>query len=167
MAPFWRAPYGEHNLEILRWSEEIGYTHVSWTCGRVLEEGLDTLDWVYDHESPIYFSAEDIRDKIIHFGEENPEGANGGIVLMHLATSRPVEDRVHSQLSAIIEGLQKKGYNLTTVGDVINLSGGSVYSEQSKDNEPVKNLWVSKRKEPDTLKEGKRRAVSISSQRLP
>jgi peptidoglycan/xylan/chitin deacetylase (PgdA/CDA1 family) len=167
MAPFWRAPYGEHNLEILRWAEEIGYTHVSWTCGRVLEEGLDSLDWVHNHESPIYFSAEEIRDKIIHFGEENPEGANGGIVLMHLATSRPLEDRIHFQLSAIIEGLRKRGYNLSTVGEIISLPGGSVYSEQAKDNEPVKNLWVSKSKGSNSVKERRRRAVSLSSQRVP
>ncbi|MGA1865591.1 MAG: polysaccharide deacetylase family protein [bacterium] len=162
MAPLWRAPYGEHNLEILRWAEEIGYTHVSWTCGRVLEEGLDTLDWVHNHESPIYFSAKEIRDKIIHFGEGNPEGANGGIVLMHLATSRPLEDRVHLQLPAIIEGLQKRGYNLSTVGEVISSAEGSVYSEQAKDDEHVKNLWVSKGKDS---KDKKRRAVSVSSKR--
>ena len=112
-------------------------------------------------------SAEEIKDKIIHFGEGNPEGANGGIILMHLATSRPVEDRVHLQLSAIIEGLQKRGYNLSSVGEVISFYGGSVYSEQAKENEPVKNLWVSKGKDSNTIKERKRRAVSSSSQRLP
>ena len=139
MAPFWRAPYGEHNLEILRWGEEIGYNHVSWTCGRVLEEGLDSLDWVYNEDSPIYFSAEEIRDKIIHFGEGSSEGANGGIVLMHLASSRPIEDRIHHRLPEIIEGLRKRGYHFSTVSQVIDLPQKPIYAEEKKETSPAKS----------------------------
>lgn len=135
MAPFWRAPYGEQSLDILRWAEEIGYTHVSWTCGRVLEEGLDTLDWVYNTDSPIYYSAEEIADKIIHYGEETPEGANGGIILMHLATSRSVEDRIHRRLPTIIEGLRKRGYHLSLVSESIDFPRDSVVQKAENRHE--------------------------------
>ncbi|MGA1868983.1 MAG: polysaccharide deacetylase family protein [bacterium] len=120
IAPFWRAPYGGHNLEIRKWAEEIGYTHISWTCARVLAESLDTLDWVYDPTSSIYYSAEEIRDKIISFGKELPTGANGGISLMHLSTGRPPGDRIHKQLPQIIEGLRTRGYIFVTIGELLD-----------------------------------------------
>ncbi|MGA1823031.1 MAG: polysaccharide deacetylase family protein [bacterium] len=119
IAPFWRAPYGGHNLEIRKWAEELGYTHISWTCGRVLAESLDTLDWVYDPNSDIYFSAKDIRDKLVSFGENLPHGANGGISLMHLSTGRPKNDRIHKQLPSIIEGLRNRGYTFKTIGELL------------------------------------------------
>jgi peptidoglycan/xylan/chitin deacetylase (PgdA/CDA1 family) len=163
MSPFWRAPYGEHNLEILEWAEEIGYMHVSWTCGRVYEESLDTLDWVYNRESPIYYSAQEIRDKIIHFGEGTPEEAHGGIVLMHLATSRPLEDRIHRQIPGIIEGLRKRGYTLSTIGDLLELPGGSVTAGADKDAGSFNNPWISKKKEKMTTRTLRRRVRTPSS----
>ena len=159
MSPFWRAPYGEHNIDILSWGEEIGYTHVSWTCGRVLEEGLDSLDWVYNKESPIYFSAEEIREKIIHFGEDTPEGANGGIVLMHLATSRPIEDRIHQQLPDIIEGLQKRGYRLAPVSEVIDTHQSSILADRKNFQDLTKD--VSPEKEDSKPKGRRRRKIPL------
>jgi peptidoglycan/xylan/chitin deacetylase (PgdA/CDA1 family) len=119
IAPFWRAPYGGHNLHIRKWAEDIGYTHISWTCGRVLSESLDTLDWVYDPNSSIYFSSEAIRDKVVNFGKDLPSGVNGGISLMHLSTGRPVHDRIHKELPSIIEGLRKRGYRFVTIGELL------------------------------------------------
>lgn len=129
MAPFWRSPYGEYNLQILKWAEEIGYCHIGWTCGRVLEEGLDTLDWVYNAESPIYYSAEEIKDKIVNFGQDSPDGANGGIILMHLASSRPVNDRIHLQLPSIINGLYKRGYHFAKISENLDVP----YKSEEKD----------------------------------
>ncbi len=166
MAPFWRSPYGEHNLEILKWAEEIGYVHVGWTCGRILEEGLDTLDWVYNSESPIYYSAKEIREKIVGFGEDTPEGANGGIVLMHLASSRPAEDRIHYQIPAIIEGLRKRGYHLSRVSDIIEFQqekGESLISEKKarkSGTKTVKTVKTVKKKDKssnNSQKTGRRR----------
>ncbi|MBN2372598.1 polysaccharide deacetylase family protein [bacterium] len=146
MAPFWRAPYGEQTLEILNWAEEIGYTHVSWTCGRDLEDGLDTLDWVHNTDSPIYYSSEEIADKIMHYGEGTPEGANGGIILMHLATSRPAEDRVHRRLPHIIEGLINRGYRLSLVSDIIDLDKGPVVQKAENQHKSDQAIKVNKAK---------------------
>ena len=88
MNKLWRAPYGEHNYEIRQWAAEVGYRHIGWTVGKNWEEGMDTMDWVADKNSPAYHSADEVVEKILAFGNGNKEGANGTIILMHLGTTR-------------------------------------------------------------------------------
>jgi len=116
LAPYWRAPYGEHNAEIRSWAAEAGYRHVAWTHG--VGEDLDTRDWVSDRGSHIYWSAEEIRDRILAFGRGRPEEANGGIILMHLGTTRQA-DRAHARLRDIVDGLRGRGYGLVTIGEML------------------------------------------------
>ena len=114
MVPFWRAPYGEQNSTLRRWAQEAGYQHVSWTSDPERRKTLDSLDWVADPSLRIYCSAEAVRDRILGYGEE----ANGGIVLMHLGTSR-THDRVHERLGEIIDGLRGNGYRMVKVSELL------------------------------------------------
>lgn len=123
MSHYWRAPYGETNLEIRKWAEELGYIHVSWTCGRDWEDGLDSLDWVTDPSSGRYHTAEQIRNQIINFGQGTEFGANGGIVLMHFSTYRPHQDKVYLQLPEIIAGLRAKGYEIVPISQLLEGKG--------------------------------------------
>jgi peptidoglycan/xylan/chitin deacetylase (PgdA/CDA1 family) len=118
MAPFWRAPFGEHNGEIRAWAAEAGYRHVSWTRGAGTAEDLDTRDWVADRSSRIYRSREEIAALLLAFGNRQPEGLNGGIVLMHLGTHRRT-DRPHESLPEILKALQEQGYRLVTVSELL------------------------------------------------
>jgi peptidoglycan/xylan/chitin deacetylase (PgdA/CDA1 family) len=117
MSPYWRAPYGEHNEEIRRWAGEMGYLHVEWTRDLSAREDLDTRDWVADPHSPIYYRAEEVRDRILQFGQASPAQANGGIILLHLGTQRR-EEQVHRELPTIIERLRRQGYRLVPVSEL-------------------------------------------------
>ncbi|MFQ5824021.1 MAG: polysaccharide deacetylase family protein [bacterium] len=119
MAPYWRAPYGEHNLEIREWAAELGYRHIEWTLGQNWENNMDTMDWVADTTSPAYRSADEILDKILNFGNGSEFGANGTIILMHLGTLRD-KDFPHRKLPKIIDGLREQGYELVTISQMVN-----------------------------------------------
>ncbi len=124
MAPFWRAPYGEHNAQIRAWAAEAGYRHISWTRGAGVAEDLDTLDWVADRSSRIYHSREEIVTRILEFGHGRPEGINGGIILMHLGSNRKT-DRPHEGLPQLLRTLQSQGYRIATISDLLDrLPGG-------------------------------------------
>jgi peptidoglycan/xylan/chitin deacetylase (PgdA/CDA1 family) len=118
MAPFWRAPFGEHNEEIRAWAADAGYRHISWTRGVGTAEDLDTRDWVADRSSRIYRSRDEIAARLMGFGAGRPEGLNGGIVLMHLATHRQM-DRPHESLPQILKTLQDHGYRLVTISELL------------------------------------------------
>ena len=117
MTPYWRAPYGEHNMEIRRWAAELGYLHVGWTRDASGED-LDSRDWVADPESRIYASAREIRERILGFGKGRGHGAGGGIILLHLGTQRR-EDQVHLELPEIIDRFLAQGYQLVTISELL------------------------------------------------
>jgi peptidoglycan/xylan/chitin deacetylase (PgdA/CDA1 family) len=119
MVPFWRAPFGEHNAEIRGWAAETGYRHISWTQGAGRAEDLDTRDWVADRSSRIYRSREEIAARILEFGRGQPEGLNGGVILMHLATHRQT-DRPHESLPEILQSLRDAGYRLITISELVD-----------------------------------------------
>lgn len=118
MHPFWRAPYGEHNLEIREWAAELGYRHVGWTKGSDWERTMDTLDWVADPESPAYHSADEIYDKITAAAGQAPQGLNGSVILMHLGSLRN-GDFPHTRLSELIDSLRGMGYEFVPVSDLV------------------------------------------------
>lgn len=118
MAPYWRAPYGEENAEIRAWAAEAGYRHISWTRDYGRKESLDSRDWVANRRSRIYLTADAIQERILNYGGNKGEGSNGGIVLMHLGTSRPT-DQVHKRLPEIIEALKGRGYRLVTISELL------------------------------------------------
>ena len=116
MDPYWRAPFGEENNEIRAWASELGYLHVGWTRGR--RYNLDTLDWVADRKSPIYFDAAELARRMVAFGDVNKTTLNGGIVLMHLGSDREEQDRLDRALPQLIAGLRERGIRFVTVSQM-------------------------------------------------
>jgi peptidoglycan/xylan/chitin deacetylase (PgdA/CDA1 family) len=113
MAPYWRAPYGEHNSEIRKWAKNSGYLHVHWTNGRNWREGLDTMDWLANPNSQGYTSSEETKKRILK------NVSNGSIILMHLGTKRK-KDPIHNKLEEMVEELRLKGYKLVTISELID-----------------------------------------------
>ena len=120
MLPLWRAPYGEHNLEIRRWAAELGYTHVAWTANPRNRQNMDSLDWVPSATTPGYFPALLIKDRLLSFGQNEPDQANGAIILMHLGSQRELRDRLDKYLPEIIKTFRQRGYEYITASELID-----------------------------------------------
>lgn len=115
MLKYWRAPYGEHNLQVRRWAAELGYSQIGWTIGK--GENLDTFDWVADTSATVYKTSDDILSKVLNFGSSNGDNANGGIILMHLDTQR-TQDPVYKIIPALIDSFRTRGYEFVTISEM-------------------------------------------------
>jgi len=115
MDPLWRAPYGEHNVEIRKWAEELGYRHVGWS------EGADTLDWATLKERKLYRTGNAILDRL-HARMERQDG-EGLIVLMHLGSGRPIEDRPARVLGPFLDRALANGWRFECVGTYLRATG--------------------------------------------
>ncbi|MBD3317418.1 MAG: polysaccharide deacetylase family protein, partial [Chitinivibrionales bacterium] len=125
--PIWRAPYGERNREICLWARQAGYLHVGWGQGRTWAENLDTNDWVPDEHTPGYHSPREVYEKIMRRAVKKPYGINGGIILLHLGTVRKEpEKQVHLIVGRLIDSLQKRGYRVVPVTEMVKKSGVDV-----------------------------------------
>jgi probable sporulation protein (polysaccharide deacetylase family) len=85
-------PYGERGPAVLEAAQELGYRTVLWS--------IDTVDW----QRP---APEVIRKRVLNKME------NGAIVLMH-----PTAPTINA-LPGIIDALQEQGYQLITVGKML------------------------------------------------
>jgi peptidoglycan/xylan/chitin deacetylase (PgdA/CDA1 family) len=112
MAPYWRAPFGEINRQILKWGRDAGYTHVFWS------PHLDTLDWVASPEDPLFRTPQQILASILSREARQPGGVDGGIVLMHLGSERDNEMRADRILPDLISKLKARAYTFASVDEV-------------------------------------------------
>ena len=91
-----RAPYGDINKKLLAAAKECGYQTIAWD--------VDSEDWK-DYGV----------DSIIDMTVDNQTLGNGSIVLLHVGTKYTAE-----ALGKIITGLEKKGYEIVPVSQLIN-----------------------------------------------
>lgn len=111
MDPYWRAPYGEQTKELRAWAEEIGFRHVGWS------EGADTLDWATPHEKHIYRSGDAVMVRLHQ--RLARQDADGLIVLMHLGSGRPEEDRPSKTLGAFMDRAAREGWHFVRVSEYL------------------------------------------------
>ena len=108
MAPLWRAPYGEHNQDILRWAADAGWAHVGWT------PSMDTLDWVTDTRSHLYRDADEIARRLLALPDRDAHGGHGAIVLMHLGSERPAQEQLGRILPLVLADYRSRGLKILT-----------------------------------------------------
>jgi peptidoglycan/xylan/chitin deacetylase (PgdA/CDA1 family) len=97
--PFWRPPYGAYNGTVLDAAASVGYT-------KTFLWDVDTIDW-----RPISGggpTAESMARKVV----DNAVG--GSDVLMHLGGFETLD-----ALPAMIDGLRGRGFQLTTLSDML------------------------------------------------
>lgn len=115
MAPFWRAPFGEINKDILLWAAEAGYKHIGWS------QRCDTWDWVADTTSALYRSNGQILDHVLTL--EKSSGLDGKILLMHLGTERKA-DYPYLVLEDMIQTLKNRGYRFLKISELLKKKAG-------------------------------------------
>lgn len=103
-----RAPFGSYNDTLIKTAEELNLTTIQWD--------IDTLDWKG-------LSAMEITNRVIN------NVKNGSIILCHNNA-----DHITEALPLILDRLQKQGYTITSIGDLI-----------MKDNYYVDNLGVQRK----------------------
>lgn len=89
----YRCPYGEYNDTVIKAAEDNGYKVIQWSIDSLDYEGLN-VDQMWDR---------------INKGLKT-----GSIILMHNGTENTADS-----LETIIKNIQKKGYNIVKISDLI------------------------------------------------
>ena len=147
MSPYWRAPYGEVNTELIEWAADEGYIHIGWTTDHDRKKSLDTLDWVSDTESDLYLDPGEIKERILSY-DDSGDGLRGGIVLMHLGSHRTT-DRLSSELGEVIDSVMAKGYEVVKVSELFEKKR-SALREEAAEEERIALKNAPKKPHPST-----------------
>lgn len=90
-----RPPYGDYNDDVVNVSRSMGYYPVQWD--------VDSLDWKD-------YGSQAIIDRVLN----DPHLGNGSIILMHNGAKY-----TPAALEAVITGLQKKGFEIVPISQLI------------------------------------------------
>lgn len=103
-------PYEYYNAETAQNLIDLGYKLVNPTPGIITGH-----DWM-PKEASNYMSAEDQVQTIWDYEASSETGLNGAVILVHAMNypCRTDEDRVHTHLGEIIDGLRERGYSFKT-----------------------------------------------------
>lgn len=118
MAPYWRAPFGEENRELRAWAAALGYVHVGWTRGS--KYNLDALDWVSSRSSRNFHTPEKLAQRILDFDSANRTTFNGAIILMHLGSDRPADERMNRALPSLLDEFRRRGFAFVRISELIS-----------------------------------------------
>lgn len=118
---YWIPPYEHYNEEIVLWSRELGLTLINFTPGT-----RSTADYTED-DAKNFVSSKIIYDSILKREQEDPNGLNGFLLLMHFGVGPKRTDKMHERFGALLDELQKRGYEFMRVDELLserNLSPG-------------------------------------------
>lgn len=102
--PYWRPPYGDRDLRVLKVAAQAGFRSVYWT--------LDSLDSYGDEKSPSFLIERVTRAKSAV--EDSDEFLDGAIILMHANVRATVE-----ALPEIITRLRQRGFTFVSLPQLL------------------------------------------------
>jgi len=103
-AKWFMPPYEWCNRAIVNWSRSMGVSVVNFTPGVRTNADYTTP------QMSNYLSSDDIVQSLHRFEQDNPQGLNGCILLIHPGTSPARQDKLYERLPQIIGRLKKQAY---------------------------------------------------------
>ena len=104
-------PYEWYNAEQVRWARAMGIVLFNFTPG-----SGSNRDWIPEGQRGFVHSDVILRD-ILAYEQEDPHGLNGFLLLLHLGSQRV--DKMHLQLSPLIDELSRRGYKFVRVDEFL------------------------------------------------
>ena len=109
-AQFFLPPYEWYNDLISSWTNDLGLTLINFTPGTYSNADYTTPDM-----GERYLSSEEIYNRILSYEEENPNGLNGFILLLHIGTDPKRTDKFYNKLDELIKELRQRGYEFKSL----------------------------------------------------
>lgn len=114
---FFLPPYEWYNDSIAHWASEMGLELVNFT------PGIRTpADYTWPEMGNRYVNNKIIFESIDDFKENNKNGLNGAIILIHAGTDPKRKDKFYHELPKLIELLKNDGYRSVTIDKLLNES---------------------------------------------
>jgi len=106
-------PYEHYNQEIVAWARDLGLTLVNFTPGT-----RSNADYTGEAEKN-FVSARAIFDSIVAKEQQDPNGLNGFILLLHIGCGPARTDKFPARLGELLDYLSAKGYQFVRVDELL------------------------------------------------
>jgi peptidoglycan/xylan/chitin deacetylase (PgdA/CDA1 family) len=106
-------PYEHYNQEIVDWSKAMGLTLVNFTPGT-----RSNADYTGEADSN-FVSSQVIFDSILRKEQQDPNGLNGFILLLHIGSGPGRVDKFPARFGAVLDYLAGKGYQFVRIDELL------------------------------------------------
>jgi peptidoglycan/xylan/chitin deacetylase (PgdA/CDA1 family) len=113
-APFFLPPYEWYNEEIAHWTSEWGLQLVNYSPGTRSHADYTTPDM-----GDGYVTSNEILESILSREQQDPDGLNGFILLMHIGTHPSRTDKLYLRLGGLLETLRERGYEFVRLDELL------------------------------------------------
>lgn len=110
---FYLPSYEWYNADHVTWSRALGLTLVNFTPGT-----RSNADYMEDGAKG-FVSSEAILQSILRREQEDPDGLNGFILLLHVGAGPKRTDKMAARLPALLDALTARGYTFVRVDDLL------------------------------------------------
>jgi len=107
-------PYEHYNQQITDWSREMGLTLVNFTPGT-----RSNADYTGETEKN-FVSSKVIFDSIIAREEQDPNGLNGFLLLLHIGSGPGRTDKFAARFGDLLDYLAGRGYQFVRVNELLD-----------------------------------------------
>jgi peptidoglycan/xylan/chitin deacetylase (PgdA/CDA1 family) len=113
-APYFLPPYEWYNEKISNWTKQLGLTLVNYTPGT-----LSAADWTVPELGKSYRASEEILQSILTYEENEADGLNGFVLLLHIGAHPDRTDKFYQKFEELIDSLIERGYRFTLLDETI------------------------------------------------
>ena len=110
---FFLPPYEHYNQQIVDWTRAMGLTLINLTPGT-----RSSADYTGEADRN-FVSSPAIYDSIIRREQEDPNGLNGFILLLHIGAGPGRADKFHARFGELLDYLAGKGYQFVRVDELL------------------------------------------------
>jgi endoglucanase len=113
-AKYFMPPYEWYNQKITDWTKEYGLQLINFTPGT-----RSNADYTIPNMGKKYVDSNTIYKSIINFEQQNNNGLNGFILLVHIGTHPDRTDKFYMLLEKLINELISKNYKFLTISQLL------------------------------------------------
>ncbi|MDD4778243.1 MAG: polysaccharide deacetylase family protein [Fermentimonas sp.] len=110
---YFMPPYEWYNKEISEWAKNMGVVIVNFTPGTTSNADYTTP------EMNNYLSSEAIYNNILRYEEQDENGLDGFILLIHIGTDPKRTDKLYDRLDDLITELKNRGYSFVRLDELL------------------------------------------------
>ena len=111
---YYMPPYEWYNTKNADWCKEFGVQILNFTPGT-----YSNADYTVPSMGNRYLSSDTIYNRIIRYEQNNTNGLNGFILLLHIGTDEERTDKMYDRLDDLILDLKNKGYSFLSLKDIL------------------------------------------------
>ncbi|HUH33394.1 MAG TPA: polysaccharide deacetylase family protein [Daejeonella sp.] len=108
-------PYEWYNSAIADWTAKEGLQLVNFSPGT-----RSTADYTFPELGKSYRPSAEIFESIIAKEENDPNGLNGFILLIHIGTDPRRTDKFYNRLPELLKELKRRGYNFERIDEMLD-----------------------------------------------